>query len=174
MATSAATVPLTVQCCLYGNLDSIFAIGTNLYSQSYQQNNLYWILVVDRTNLAVVQNFTFSDNADVPTVLNQYVNNPQYMMMMTTLQLLSSNLPTGNFYNFLVSIGAGIELRKLEQLYGSLNCGNWACLGYTLVTVFDTTGGIEFSSYQDNMVNIMSLLPVQVGSGVLYTPQQLQ
>lgn len=172
----ASNVPLTIQCCIYNNLDGVVSIGTNNLYQSYQApTNYYWAVIVDRTDLSVVQNFTFTDNSDVPAAFNPYINNPQYMLILTTMQLLSINLPTGNLYSFLTGIGAGVSLRRLEQIYGALNCGTWGNMGYTLVTVFDTTSGFDFSDYQQSgMVSTLTLAPIQVGTSVLYTPQELR
>jgi hypothetical protein len=71
----------------------------------------------------------------------------------------------------LVSQGAGSELQRIEQIYAALNCGTWGNLGYTLVTVMDTTSGYDYSSYYENaFVTTLQLIPVKVGAGVLYTP----
>jgi hypothetical protein len=169
--TMAANVPLTIQCCLYNNYGNVVSIGTNNLQLGYGTPNLYWAIVVDRTNLNVVQNFTFSDNSDVPAQLVPYQNNSQYILILSTMQLSSINLPVGNFYQFLVNQGAGAGLQKIEQIYAALNCGTWGNLGYTLVTVMDTTAGIDYSAYnQDAFISTLQLMPVQVGTGVLYTP----
>lgn len=165
-----ANVPLTIQCCLYNNYGNVVSIGSNNLVLGYTTPNLYWAVVVDRTNLNVVANFTFSDNSDVPSQLAPY-SNSGYILVLSTMQLLCTNLPVGNFYNFLVSIGAGKELQRVEQIFGSLNCGTWANLGYVLVTVMDETQGYDYSSYDQNaFLSTLELMPIQVGTGELYTP----
>lgn len=167
----AANVPLTIQTCVYNNYGNIVCIGNNVLQLGYGTPNLYWAIVVDRTNLNVVANFTFSDNSNVPSQLAPYQGNPQYMLILSTMQLSSTNLPVGNLYKFLVSQGAGSELQRIEQIYAALNCGTWGNLGYTLVTVLDTTGGYDYSEYyQQAFVSTLQLIPVQVGSGIMYTP----
>jgi len=170
--TSTPNVPLTIQCCIYGNYGNTVSIGTNNLQIGYNTPNLYWALVVDRTNLNVVENFTFSDNSDVPRQLAPYENNAQYMLILSTMQLSSINLPVGNFYNFLVSQGAGKELQRIEQIFAALNCGTWSNYGYILVTTLDSTPGFDFSGFIDNaIISTLQLIPVQVGSQTYYTPE---
>lgn len=167
----ATNVPLTIQTCVYNNYGNTVCIGSNTLNLGYSTPNLYWAVVIDRTNLNVVANFTFSDNSDVPPQLVQYEGNPQYMLVLSTMQLSSTNLPVGKFYQFLVSQGAGAELERVEQIYAALNCGTWGNLGYTLVTVFDSANGYDFSAYnQEAFISTLQLIPVQVGSSILYTP----
>jgi hypothetical protein len=168
----ASNVPLTIQCCVYSNYGNIVSIGSNYLQLGYGTPNLYWAIVVDRTDLTVVANFTFSNNANVPPQLAPYQNNAQYMLILSTMQVSSTNLPVGNLYSFLVNNGAGKELQRIEQIYAALNCGTWGNLGYVLVTILDNTpAGIDYSSYYDQaFVATLELVPAQVGSGVLYTP----
>jgi hypothetical protein len=167
----ASNVPLTIQTCVYNNIGNEVCIGSNILQLGYSTPNLYWAVVVDRSNLNVVLNFTFSDNSNVPPQLAAYQNNPKFMLILSTMQLSSTNLPVGNFYNFLVGQGAGAELQRIEQIYAALNCGTWGNLGYTLVTVFDNSAGYDYSTYnQDAIVSTLQLIPLQVGTGVLYTP----
>jgi hypothetical protein len=170
----APNVPLTIQGCVYNNYGNVVCIGNNNLGLGYSTPNLYWALVIDRTNLNVVENFTFSDNTDVPAQLVPYQNNSQYMLILSTMQLSSINLPVGNFYQFLVSQGAGAGLQRIEQIFAALNCGTWGNLGYILVTVMDTTSGYDYSSYnQDAFIATLQLMPIPVGAGVLYTPVEL-
>jgi hypothetical protein len=89
------------------------------------------------------------------------------------MKVLSTNLPVGNFYNFLVANGAGKELQKVEQIYGALSCGTWGNMGYVLVTILDNTPvGIDYSAYNEiAFVSTLQLVPIQAGPGVLYTPE---
>ena len=131
-------------------------------------------MVVDRSNLNVVQNFTFTDNQNIPSQLSPYVNNSGYILILTTSRLQSNNLPAGSFYQFLMSIGAGSALLSIEQIYATLSCGTWGNMAYTLVAVLDGSGGIEFSDYNFNIVAYpIQLMPVTFGSSVMYTPVKL-
>jgi hypothetical protein len=171
----ASNVPLTIQTGTTGALDSMIIFGSNKLDLGPSKPNLYWAVLIDRTNLKIVQNFTFSDNQSVPAQLQPYLSNPQYILILNTQRIYSNNLPAGNFYKMLMSVGAGSELMRLEQIFAALNCSNWGFMGYVLVTVMDTTDGFEFASYSGpNMVSTLQLVPTQVGSGVLYTPSPLK
>lgn len=168
-------VPLTIQTSTLGNLDSIIVFGSNRLVLGPSKQNLYWAVVIDRSNLKIVQNFSFSDNQSVPAQLQSYLTNPQYILILTTQRIYSNNLPAGAFYKMLMSVGAGAELVQLEQIFAALNCSTWGFMGYTLVTVMDTTDGFEFATHSGaNMVSTLQLVPTQVGSGVLYTPSPLK
>jgi len=170
----APNFPLTVQCSVSANMDNRISIGPNKLFLSCATTNLYWAVVVDRTNLNVVANFNFSNNSNVPPQLAPYQGNAQYMLILSTMRVLSTNLPVGNFYNFLVASGAGKELQRIEQIYAALNCSNWGNMGYVLVTILDNTPvGIDYSAYNDSaFVCTLQLVPTQVGPGVLYTPEK--
>ncbi len=171
----AANVPLTIQTGISSNYSSRIVFGSNSLYPDPTKSDLYWALVIDRTNLNIVQNFTFSDGQSAPAQLQPYLANTQYILILTTQRIFSSNLPTGAFYKMLMSIGAGPELKRLEQIFAALNCGTWGSMGYTLVTIMDTTDGIEFSEISEYaMVSTLELTPIQIGTGVMYTPVRLK
>ena len=134
----------------------------------------YLLLVVDRTDLNVVQNLWFWDNSDLQAALTPYINNAQYMMILTTWGATTDNLPVGDFYNFLVSVGSGQQLQNLEQVYAALNCGYWSQFCYILVATMDTgTPGFEYSAYQNTsngLLACLTLMPIEVGGNLLWTP----
>jgi hypothetical protein len=175
----ASNVPLTIQTVVWNGAfsnNSYLVMGKNGYNPpgGVTLVNVYWALVVDRSNLNVVENFTFTDNQNVPTQLNPYLSNSNYMLILTTSRLQSNNLPAGNLYQFLMGMGAGSALLSLEQIYATLSCGTWGNMAYTLVSVLDGSGGIEFSDYNFNIVAYpIQLMPVTVGTTVLYTPVNL-
>jgi hypothetical protein len=95
------------------------------------------------------------------------------MMIFTTQNLSTTNLPTGPLYSFLTSQGAGAVLNRAEQIYEALSCGTWGWLGYVCVTILDNNSNScyeSFDIYNPAYVSTLQLIPVQVGSGVLYTP----
>lgn len=170
----ASNVPLTIQTGTAQNYGSTIVIGTNNLNLDYTLQNQYWAVVLDRTNLNVLQNFTFTDNQSVPAQLTNYLNNPQYILILTTQNLSTLNLPAGAFYKMLTGLGAGPQLAKLEQIFGALSCGTWGWAGYTLVAVMDDSTSYETADFYENAyVTALQLIPVQVGSGVLYTPAEL-
>lgn len=169
----ASNVPLTIQTGLALNYGSQIVFGSNNLSIQYNLQNTYWMVIVDRTNLNVVANFTFTDNSSIPAQLKPYAGNSQYFLILNTQNLQSANLPQGDFYNFLISEGAGPQLNAAEQIYEALNCGTWGWMSYCYVAVLgdDANDGCEFFNYyQQAMVNTLTLTPITVGSQVYYTP----
>lgn len=168
----ASNVPLTIQTGLMANYGSAIVIGSNQIFLDYQLNNQFWVVVIDRTDLSVKLNLNFSANNAVPSQLNQYIGNGQYLMIFTTQNLSSTNLPTGALYQFLTQQGAANVLNDLEQIYEALNCGSWGWMSYLCVAMLDNSGSAyEFSNiYNPAMVNTFQLIPVQVGNQTLYTP----
>lgn len=165
--------PLTIQASFDSGPGVQIIFGSNNVTAPNEQG-CYLAAIVDRTNLNVVQTIWFWDNSDLQAAFNPYLGNAQYLMFLTTWGATTDNMPVGDFYNFLVSVGAGAQLQNLEQMYGALNCGFWSEFCYTLVTTMDTdTPGYEFSAYQNTvngMVNCLTLMPVPVSGGVLWTP----
>lgn len=170
----ASNVPLTIQTGIISNYGSVIAIGSNRLSINYSLQNVYWAVVLDRSDLSVQQNFTFTDNQNVPAQLTPYLSNSKYILILTTQNLTSTNLPAGNLYQMLMQQGAGAQLQRLEQIYAALNCGTWGWMGYALVAVLDNSTSYEFAEFYDNaFVTTLQLIPIPVGTGVLYTPAEL-
>ncbi len=165
--------PLTIQTSIYHNYGSIIVIGSNhLYAKS-SNDSCYWIVILDRLDLSVKENFTFTDNSAIPSQLNPYLGNTRFIMILNTQNLASNNLPQGKLYDFLISEGAGSALNKAEQVFEALNCGTFGAMGYTLTAVLgrDGTPGFEFMEFINGvMVNTLHLDPVKVENEYWYTP----
>lgn len=165
----------TIQTALEFNLGSRIVIGNNEVknpSKTYN-DNVYWMIIVDRDDLTVKENFVFTDNTNVPKQLAPYIGNHEYFFVLTTQILPSSNLPQGDFYKFLLSEGAGVGLKRGEQIFETLNCGNWGWFGYTYVAILgdNSTPGYESFIYQ-GAANIMTLelMPTLVDNKYIYSP----
>jgi hypothetical protein len=174
----ASNVPLTIQAAETYNYYSQIVIGSlRLSPPKSATTSFYWIVVLDRADLSVEANFTFTSNDTVPPLITPFIEGSQYIMILTTQQLGTDRLPTGAFYQFLQSQGAGVHLTRLEQIYEALNCGTWGNAAYTYVCILDKdpqTSGFEFSDiYQFGQVITMQFIPFQVGQGVLYSPALL-
>jgi hypothetical protein len=166
------TLPMTVQCPLTSNLGARVVIGPKQYSVPYDKTNLYWLMVVDRVTLDVKVNITFSDNHDVPSQIAPYQGDSRYLLVLTTSLINSANIPTGAFYDYLVGEGAGPQLNRMEQIYETLNCGNWGWFAYTYVAIMgdDSTDGFEEFSFTNSTIMTLSLMPIKVGGDYYYTP----
>lgn len=178
---AATNVPLTLQTMIsYSNNSYFSAMGIGKTGLNQQVTvapatlGYYWIVLLDRSDLSVKLNFTFQANNAIPSQLAPFISSQgQYILILTTIGLSSSNLPTGDFYNFLIKEGAGAQLKTLEQIYAAFNCGTWGRFGYTMVTVLDgeNSGSFEFSAITGwAMVSTLLFQPVQVGSQTIYTP----
>jgi hypothetical protein len=169
----ANNVPLTIQTVLDGNLSSQVVIGSNTVSCKYGLRNVYWCLVIDRSDLSVKENFTFSTNNVVPAQLKPYIGNSNYVLILTTQYLTSANLPQGAFYDYLTQEGAGTQLNRAEQIYETLSCGTWGWFSYAYVAIMGdpTTNGFEFlDMYHNAMVSTLYFFPTDIGGKTIYTP----
>ena len=114
----------------FGNAATRFSIPGNV-------EDSYWILILDATNPAnKVKDFVFpgSQNTAVPAGLDNYLKSPQYLFAVLTQSLISTHVPQGDFYDYLMNYGAGRQLQKLEQLHSVFpGCGSLGRLGYMLV-----------------------------------------
>nr|WP_321237088.1 hypothetical protein [uncultured Psychroserpens sp.] len=136
----------------------------------------YWMVVFDRKTLKVLENFMFSDNSTVPSQLTPYLNNSDYFYVLTTRIMASTNVPTGSFYNWLISEGAGAGLKTIEQEFYALNCAAYNLFSYTFVNVFGpkVATSLEFYNFEDNrLVTALELMPIQIAGSNLYMPVQL-
>jgi len=169
----AKNVPLTIQTVLSGNLSSQIVVGSNVLSCDYNASNVYWFVILDRSDLSVKANFTVTANNAVPAQMKPFLNNPQYVLIMTTQKLKSANLPQGPFYDLLVNEGAGPLLNRAEQVYETLSCGTWGWFSYAYVSVVGdpTTDGYEYLDiYNMAMVSTLHFFPTTVNGATLYTP----
>lgn len=172
----ATNVPLTIQTTQNTNTDGVIVVGTNRLSLAYgTYSNVYWAVVLDRSDLSVKANFTFSDNSSVPSQLQPFLGNTQYVLILSTQGLTTTNLPQGALYSFLTGEGASTELNRIEQIYEALNCGTWGWVNYCFVGVLGSANTIsyEFSTYEETLLSTLYFFPVSFGNGVLYTPAEL-
>ncbi len=168
---SNPSLPLTIQTPMVSNLGAKIVIDNNYLSLPYSVNNAYWFVIIDRKTLKVVVNVHTSDNQNVPSEVQPYVGNTDYILILTTSLINSANIPTGNLYKYLIQEGASTELKRMEQIYATLNCGNWGWFAYTFVGIMDNSGtpGYELFNYVNSTVMTMQLIPITTPSGIIYT-----
>ncbi len=168
---SLKTLPLTIQCSIGTSLGSRIVIDSNQLSLPYNTSNAFWFVIIDRSTLKVVVNVNSQDNQNLPQEVQPYINNPDYILILTTSALNSSNVPAGAFYNYLLSEGGCSELKKMEQIYATLNCSNWGLFCYTFVGIMDASGtpGYELFSYKNSTIMTMELIPIVTPAGTTYT-----
>lgn len=171
----ANNVPLTIQTPMSGNLASRIVIGSNQLAIDQNLRNVYWFVILDRSDLSVKANFTTTTNNAVPSQLSPYLNDSKYIMILTTQNLGTGHLPQGALYDFLINEGANRQLNRAEQIFEALNCGNWGWINYVYVAVLgDTsTSGFEYLDlYNSAILTTLHFFPVTIGGQTLYTPAQ--
>lgn len=133
----------------------------------------YWIAVLDRNNPnAIAKDFIVpgQNNTAVPTGIDTYMCNPQYIFVIATQYLSLLHVPQGEFYDYLVKYGAGPALKRIEQLNSSLGCGSISRPNYILTGQGGPRGGnnlppptYELGSVHETMYITMSLMPMPNG-----------
>jgi hypothetical protein len=149
------------------------AIGKQqYYSGTGSTPNTYWVVVVDLTNLNVVVNEVYTDNAQVPVAVRPYIDNPQYLLIVSTLALLSGHIPQGDFYNLLRRAGAGPMLSRAEQIMEQIGTGYISSVSYILAATLNPADdkGFEELSFTSYTVMTFALMPVTVQGSTIYVP----
>jgi hypothetical protein len=155
----------------------IVAVGNNRLTQQLTNDQGYWFVVLDASNLAVVYNAVQQSGSTVP---NFGVSGPGYLLVVVTLGVTFDNQPQGALFKFLVNNGAGAGLLAIEQLASQIGCGSIGGFCYTFVTTLnDPNPGFE--AYDTPVqtgytaIQTLSLLAVnQPGGGTAYTPIALR
>lgn len=172
---NTTNVPVTVQ----GTFDYWGAelyIGDKGYvPQPADAKNAYWFVVVDLESLDVVANEISKADDSVPASVNQYADNPKYLLIVATSGLRSDRVPQGALYTFLKSAGSGPKLEAAEQISEQLGTGTIGNFCYILAATLDPEDlpGFEEFSYTNMRVMTFALMPVTVDGTTTYTPVQL-
>jgi hypothetical protein len=139
------------------------------------QDDSYWIVIINAKNpREKVKEWIVpgSSNTTVPSGLDTYMNDPDYIFAVATQYLSTLHVPQGAFYDYLVKYGAGRELQKLEQINSVLGCGSYSRMMYILTGQCGPRGKgiISPISYemgsaasQVPLLLLMSLMPMPNG-----------
>lgn len=139
------------------------------------QDDSYWIVIINAKNpREKVKEWVVpgQNNTTVPSGLDTYMNDPDYLFAIATQYLSTLHVPQGAFYNYLVKYGAGRELQRLEQVNSVLSCGSYSRMGYILTGQCGPRGGnipppisYELGSFISNapVLMLMSLMPMPGG-----------
>ncbi len=139
--------------------------------------NEYWMVILDRSNLKVVENFSFIDGSTIPPKMNSYLDNSEYLYVLTTANQLSASVPTGSFYKWLISEGAGLGLRRVERAISALNCSGYLFFSYTLIGIFGSgdSGSLEYANLVDpTLFSPVELMPTTIDGKTIYSPVVLK
>jgi hypothetical protein len=136
----------------------------------------YWICIIDAKNPRVkVKEWVVpgSQNSTVPSGLDTYMNDPDYIFVVATKTLSTLHVPQGAFFDFLTKYGAGRALQELEQLNVVFGCGSFGNVSYALTGQCGPRGGGKPPpiSYEKSSIYggysammMMSLMPGEHGA----------
>jgi hypothetical protein len=158
-----------------GYQPTVLCIGTNTFWPDQPVNNaFYWFVVVDLTNLKVVQSVTSTSSMDVPSQVAQYLGNPQYFLYFFGNVQQGFNIPTGNLASFLQKVGSSGQLAALEQMIEQFGTSIIMNFSYMLAATMTDTDqpGFESSSLFNSSVMTMAFMPVTVNGQTIYAPIQ--
>jgi hypothetical protein len=165
------SVPVTV----YGSYQSnnaMIVVGSQTYTPNPPIDNNYWYLVLDLTSLRAVASVVNNNASQIPTSIQPYVGNPQYLLIFVTLAIKSNHLPQGALYSFLHSTGAGDLLQRAEQIGSQINTGWLSHLSYILAATMNPADGSGFEEfrYDDYTMLTFQLMPINVDGKTIYAP----
>jgi len=171
----ATNIPLTIQATIKSPQAGMSAIhfGDQHLTFSPAVLDNYWVVVLDRSNLDVKANFSFSDTSQIPPELKPFLGDTGYIMIFTTSQLSFGNFPKDGLYDFLISEGAGTALKTGIQISEALK-DNWINkAAYTLVAILGEEGSRCYESMdieEDALITALQLIPIMIEGKTLYTP----
>lgn len=108
---------------------------TTRMSPASPQDDSYWIVIINAKNpREKVKEWVVpgQNNSSVPSGIDTYMNDPDYLFAVATQYLSTLHVPQGAFYDYLVKYGAGRELQKLEQINSVIGCGSYSRMSYIL------------------------------------------
>jgi|SRR5262245_6895315 len=164
----------TVRGSIYSNIPPNITVGQGPAKKgimpSAPADDSYWIVFLDANNpVNKVQEFVVpgQNNTAVPAGVDQYMTKPGYIFAVVTQFLSTLHVPQGDFYDYLVSHGAGRELQRLEQVNTSLGCGSIARVSYLLTgqggPAKSGSPAYELGSTANSVLLLMSLMPLPSG-----------
>ena len=154
---------------------TMLAIGNNRFFPDQPVNNsFYWYVVVDLTNLKVVQNIAVAGSMAVPQQVSQYLGNSQYFLYFVSNVQMGFNVPSGGLATFLQEVGSGGQLASLEQMIGQLGTSMITSFSYVLAATMTNTDlpGFEAMSIYNSSPLTMAFMPVTVNGQTIYAPIQ--
>ena len=129
----------TIQSSIYQSNPPMLIVGsggneTAIYPANPQDDS-YWIVIIDAKNpRSKIKDWVVpgQNNSAVPSGLDTYMNDPDYIFAVATQYLSTLHVPQGAFYDYLVKYGAGRELQRMEQVNSVLSCGTYGRMSYVL------------------------------------------
>lgn len=135
-----------------------FAVnGKHVYPDNAPDADYYWFVVLDLKDLSVVANAVTENASEVPSSIVPYAGKQGYFLVCLSDRTHAYRVPTGALAKFLFQVGAGRELRCLEQMIEQLGTGTVVRFSYCLAA---TTDDGDLPGMEAMSVNGMSYLNI--------------
>jgi hypothetical protein len=127
----------------------------------------YWFVVVNLQDLSVAANECSTSSTQVPTAIVPYQGKAGYFLFLMTNVVRGFNIPQGDLFAFIRSVGGGRQLERMEQMIEQLGTGMITQFSYLLAATTDTEDlpGFELSSTAENSILTMQFKPVEDTQG---------
>ena len=141
------TLAFTIQGGGVSNLTPSIGIGypaTTLTPQTDIPNDYYWVVILNANDPGtLIKDYVMPGwaNQSVPAGLDKFLTNPEVIFVVATKQLSLQHVPTGDWYDYLITYGASRELQRLNQLSTTLQPGVFTGAGYVLTGMGGPRGG---------------------------------
>ncbi|HEY2769905.1 MAG TPA: hypothetical protein VGI87_05030 [Solirubrobacteraceae bacterium] len=147
--------------------------GQNHFPNQPPDTAFIWLVVVDLTDLSVAAS-DVSDGTGLPNAIAGYLGNSQYFLYAISNAAWAQNMPQGALYNALQKVGAGAQLSRLEQIYGTIGTGILGNFSYILAATMTQTDepGFEALSMDHHTVLTMGFIPITINGQTIYAPVQ--
>jgi hypothetical protein len=137
--------------------------------------NFYWFVVVDLSDLNVVAQAVSTSNTTIPSEIQPYAGKTGFFLYLIANSQISSNIPQGDLYAFLRATGSGALLRRGEQIIEQLGTGSITRFSYILAATLDEKDlpGFETFSTSGYTVLAMQFVPVEIEGKTTYAPVRI-
>jgi len=151
-------------------------IGTVAHNQEPKTNTFWWVVIdLKHPNQTPVLIESSSSNTEVPANVLAIKDKPDHLLCFGFNDVFTIHMPSGDLYEFLINIGAGGQLKRIEQIVEQSSSNYLDVAGYLLVATLnpDDEQGFEVSSIHENPILTCELMPVTFNGHTIYTPIKL-
>ncbi len=167
-----ANIPVTFSGGIRGGPE-LYVGKKKYFGPSKGVNQFWWVgLNLNDPAGAPVFEDVSSDNTSVPSVVSAQAGNPDVFLCFAFFQVFASHLPTGPLYQFLISIGAGKQLRRLEQIVAQSGSNLLDGAAYNLAATLleNDEPGFEVLDMNSDPIMTFEFMPVDINGKTIYAP----
>lgn len=171
----ATNLPLTLAGG-YGSSIVELYVDQTTYSAS-RVDDTFWFVVLDLTNPSgkALCEIEWKSNTTVPQEVVALSEKDNTLLCFSFINVFANHMPAGDLYQFLIQVGAGRQLRRIEQIVEQSGSNFLDVASYQLVATLDSNDepGFEDLNWTNNAILTCELMPVEVAGHVVYSPVQL-